>query len=99
MSAQFYKKGNINWQYGSLILFLNTINLLVGTSNGFKFLGDNFEAVFEPITGVLVDETSSNMNGRIVYMTEGPKSQFWPRVLSFIDRGVIGVIHGADYSK
>jgi hypothetical protein len=81
-----------------------SVTILSGANNGTEFVsaqfykkGDNFDAVFEPITGILVDETSSDMNGRIVYMTEGPKSQFWPRVLSFIDRGVIGVIHGADY--
>lgn len=61
--------------------------------------GDDFTQFFAPITGLLVDATSNEVNGNIAYLAEVPKSQFWTRIFELKSRGVIGVVSGAIYRK
>jgi hypothetical protein len=72
-------------------------NGTVITSAEFYKKGDDFTQFFAPITGLLVDATSNEVNGNIAYLAEVPKSQFWTRIFELKSRGVIGVVSGAIY--
>jgi hypothetical protein len=91
-----------------LVLLINSgaanVVVLSGSLNGTQIVsaefykkGDNFSATFESITALLVDSTSANVNGRIVYLAEVPKSQLWARIFDLKSRGVIGIIFGSIY--
>lgn len=65
----------------------------------FRILGDDFSQFFQPISGILVDASSSDVYNKIVYISNVPKSQLWTRIFELKDRGVVGVIYGVNYGK
>jgi hypothetical protein len=84
---------------GSARLFI-----LSGAHNGTEFetaefykKGDDFSQFFQPISGILVDASSSDVYNKIVYISNVPKSQLWTRIFELKDRGVVGVIYGVNY--
>eukprot|EP00029_Vermamoeba_vermiformis_P008798 TRINITY_DN4211_c0_g1_i1.p1 TRINITY_DN4211_c0_g1~~TRINITY_DN4211_c0_g1_i1.p1 ORF type:complete len:380 (+),score=13.91 TRINITY_DN4211_c0_g1_i1:27-1166(+) len=100
----------INGSVTALILLMwisvGTANIIVqsGALNGtqiqsaeFYKKGDDFTSVFESITGLLVDATSSIISDRIVYLVDVPKSQLWTRIFDLKSKGVIGIIFGSIY--
>lgn len=64
-----------------------------------NILGDDFGSFFDPIRGILVNDTSDYIRGNIVIINDVGKNRFWYRIIELKDLGAIAVINLKGDSK
>jgi hypothetical protein len=88
-----------------LVLFsVGTVRAIIridsGPLNGTEFdsaqiyrKGDDFLARWATVTGKLVNHTSGDISGNIVYLFRWSRTNFWETVISLRDQGAMAVLH------
>eukprot|EP00029_Vermamoeba_vermiformis_P007270 TRINITY_DN3100_c0_g1_i1.p1 TRINITY_DN3100_c0_g1~~TRINITY_DN3100_c0_g1_i1.p1 ORF type:complete len:354 (-),score=-6.70 TRINITY_DN3100_c0_g1_i1:388-1449(-) len=84
----------------SVSTVLGFVRIETGPLNGTEFdsaqiyrKGDDFTAKWETITGKLVNHTSDDIEGNIVYLFRWSRTSFWQTVISLKDQGALAVLH------